>query len=278
MVKLLLSFLLLVSLINAQELDSVNPLQEKILNFIGEDKYEKNKEYIEILFTPESQFYHNNSVDVVQVMQTLVQNQLFSSKLPFKRELKVSLKTEGSPILFVKLMKDSLRNLGYYRYSTLSSDYDGNEFVWSIGFQSSRIPDIVKIQEQLSKVGSYVVDIEKISMDEWSYKVDISRGLVESIKVYSGKNILLKHSLDPYWIDIKSVKKMIIKSSRRNSWHPQVAIFDTNLKLLKMIKQDKRTKTIAVQLPVGSAYMSLSDIYTMKNIKDSLTLYPKRAR
>ena len=275
MVKLLFSFLLLATLVNAEEL---NLLQEKIVNLIGENKYSKNREYIDILFTPEAQFYKNNRLDVVQVMQILVQNRLFSSKLPFKRELKINLKTDGSPALFVKLMKDSLRNLGYYRYSTLSSDFNGNKFVWSISFQSNRIPDIIKIQEQLSKVGSFVVDIEKNSINEWSYKVDISRGSVESVKVYNDENIFLKHSLDPYWIDIKSVKKLLIKSSRRNSWYPQIAIFDTNLKLLKMIKQDKRTNRITIQFPVGSCYMSVSDIYTMKNIKDSLTLYPKRAR
>jgi len=278
MVKFLLACFILLASLNADEGLSSNPLEEKILNLIGEDKYMRNKEYIDILFTPSTQFYKQEHLDSVKVMQTLVENQLFSTKLPYKRELKIALKTDGSPSLFVKLMKDSLRNLGYYRYNTLSSDFDGTTFVWKISFQSSMIPDIVKIQEQLNKVGSSVVDIEKITEDEWSYSVDISHSTLESIKVYSGEKVVLKHSLDPYWIDVRDIKKITVGSSRRNSWYPQIALFDMNLKLLKVIKKDQRTKVMTLELPQNAIYMKLADIYTMKNIRDSLTLYPKRAR
>ena len=283
MVRVTLVFFLFIGFLQADSFEyaqqeSKPSLKSKIINLIGEDSYVRDEGFINILFSPSSAFYKNNRVDTVRVMQILIENKLFHLKLPSKRELKIYLKTDGSATLFVKLMKDSLRNLGYYGYKTLSSDYDGKDFIWGISFETSKIPNIIKIGEQLSKVGATIVDIEHIGDNEWRYSIDISHSIVESVKISGDSPLVLKHSLDPYWIDIRNVKTVNIKSSRRNSWHPHIVFFDADLKLIEVVKEDKRVTSFFVEIPQEAIYMKIADIYTMKNIRDSLSLYPRVKR
>jgi hypothetical protein len=208
-------------------------------------------------------------------MQTLIQNKLFTLKLPYKQEIIVRLHTVGSGALFVKIMKDALRSSGYYRYKTLSSSFDGSKFVWSIALHLKKLPDIEKIEQELSKLGASFEDVEKLNEDEWSYSIDMSHTLLDAIKVYGGEDVTLRHSLYAYWVNVTDINHLVIESSRRNSWYPQVAVYDANLQLLKFIKRDKRTTRLGVSLPLNSRYIRISDIYTMKNIRDTLTLSPQ---
>jgi len=74
MVKVVLSFLLLFSFSYAADavLDSNdNNLTLKIKSFLNSDVYEQNKAFVDIIFDPESDFYQNERVDVVKVLETL---------------------------------------------------------------------------------------------------------------------------------------------------------------------------------------------------------------
>jgi len=65
-----------------------------------------------------------------------------------------------------------------------------------------------------------------------------------------------------------------IVSSIRNEWYPYIAFYDKSLKLLNVIKIDTKKTNITLEISKETHYIKISDIYTLKNIKDDLVLTP----
>jgi len=253
-------------------------LTQKIQSFLSYDKFERNKKFIKIIFSPQSDFYKDDSVDVIKVVETLKENGLLRLFFKNPQELNLHFKTFGSPLFFVKLMRDSLRNIGYYRYVTTNSTFNGLEFIWSVSLTSEYATDPLVLQKELSKVGCKIIDIEQISPTEWSYEVDMIDAFLDAPLLELGQELKLKRSLYAHWLNVSHIKTLVILSSRRNNWYPYISYYDSSLKLLKVIKRDKRIKKITLHIPKFTKYIKISDIYTLKNLKDELTLYPKVQR
>jgi hypothetical protein len=285
MVKVFLSFLLFINLAFAEETIEASqdilvkdPLTDKIKSFLDEGVYEQNKEFIEIIFDPKEEYFVNDRIAVVKVVKTLKENGLL--KLFFDKPQKITLnfKTNGSPLFFVKLMSDSLRNIGYYRYVTTASSRNSSEFSWSINLSSEYATDPIVLQTELSKSGCKIVDITRNSAKEWSYVVDMREGYLNLPKLEDGKEIHLKRSLYAHWLNSAGVQTLKITSSRRNNWYPYIACYDSSLHLLKVIKEDEKSRSIRLDIPKRAKYIKISDLYTLKNVKDELVLMPMGTR
>ncbi len=287
MVKLLFSFFLFFSItisLSAENLDDFEKVKQKeilfskIKSFISDDTYLRNRKFIEIIFSPTSDFYNKQTVDVVKVIQTLKENGLLKLFLNKAEELNLHFKTFGPPLFFVKLMSDTLRNVGYYRYVTTASNFNGLEFVWSVSLKSEYATDPLILQKELAKVGCKIVDIKRISPTEWSYVVDMIDGFLNIPVLTTTQKYKLKRSLYAHWVNVSQIKKLVISSSRRNNWYPYISYYDSSLKLIKVIKRDKRIKKISLHIPKFTKYIKISDIYTLKNLKDDLTLFSQTQR
>ena len=277
MVKLLLSFFLLFNFTFANEIVE-DPLTTKIKSFLDEGVYEHNKEFIEIIFDPRENYFVNNRIEVVEVVKTLKENGLL--KLFFDKPQKITLnfKTNGSPLFFVKLMGDSLRNIGYYRYVTTASSRNSSEFSWSINLTSEYATDPIVLQTELNKSGCKIVDITRESAKEWTYVVDMGDGFLNLPVLNDREEIRLKRSLYAHWLNSANIEQLRITSSRRNNWYPYVAYYDSSLHLLKVIKEENKTRTITLDIPKRAKYIKISDLYTLKNVKDELVLTPMGTR
>lgn len=274
---------------NALELETINanefviqqeqdPLMEKIKNFIEPEKYEQNKRFIDIIFSPRSNFFKNGNINVVKVIATLKENGLLKLFFNKPKELHLHFKTNGSALFFVKIMSDSLRNIGYYRYVTISSNFNKTEFTWSISLKSEYATDPLILQKELLKSGCRIVDISRASSTEWTYVVDMIHGFLNVEKLQDHKKVKLKRSLYAHWLDVSNVEVITIATSRRNHWYPYVAYYDESLSLLKVIKKDKRSKRVTIKIPASAKYLKISDIYTLKNVTEDLILYPRANR
>ena len=158
MVKILTVFLLLVSFAFALEDENIlveteTLLTQKIKTFVSEDDYLKNKDFIQLIFSPQRDYYRQERVDIVKVAQTLKENGLLNLFFKKPQELRLSFTTSGSPLFFVKIMGDTLRNIGYYRYVTIESNLDSSEFTWVISLTSEYATDPLILQEELKKSG-----------------------------------------------------------------------------------------------------------------------------
>ncbi len=282
MVKTLLTFVLLFSLSFSNETQSVeieeNLLEFKIKSFIDLEAYEENVEFIKIIFSPKSEFFVNGRVDAVKVLSTLKDNGLL--KLFFKKpqELNLRFKTSGSPLFFVKLMSDSLRNIGYYRYVTTASELNNAEFIWSVSLSAEYATDPQILQKELKKIGCKIIDVQRNSATRWTYNVDIAGGFLNVDTLQDKEEHRLKRSLYAYWLDVSKIEELRITSTRRNNWYPYIAYYDSSLHLLKVIKQDEKQRNVSLVIPKRAKYIKVSDIYTLKNVKDELILYPSGRR
>jgi len=287
MVKVVFTFLLLLSFVHAQETETIqlqentvveDALTTKIKSFLDTDVYEANKEFIEIIFDPKENYYVNDRIDVVAVVKTLKENGLL--KLFFDKPQKITLhfKTNGSPLFFVKLMSDSLRNIGYYRYVTIASARNSQEFTWSINLTTEYATDPLVLQNELDKSGCKIIDISRASAKEWSYVVDMGDGYLNLPVLEDRKEIRLKRSLYAHWLNSSKIESLQITSSRRNNWYPYIAYYDSSLHLLKVIKEETKKRSITLDIPKRAKYIKISDLYTLKNVKDELVLMPMGTR
>ena len=128
MVKLFFAVLLSFFICQADEVKEPDLLTQKIQTLIEPQVYKQNSAYIKIIFSPKSDYYTDERVNVVKVIQTLKDNGLLNLFFKKPSELTLRFKTSGSPLFFVKIMGDTLRNIGYYRYVTQESNLNNSEF------------------------------------------------------------------------------------------------------------------------------------------------------
>lgn len=278
MVKVFLALLFTLSLYAIDDLNASNPLISKIQSFIEPQIYKQNSAFIDIIFSPQTDYYIGDRVDSVKIIQTLKDNGLLNLFFKTPRELTLRFKTSGSPLFFVKIMGDTLRNIGYYRYVTQASNLDNSEFTWTITLTSEYATDPLILQQELDKSGCNIVDIHREESTKWTYVVDMRDGELNVETLKSGSEIKLKRSLYAKWINVSEIKKLRITSSPRNSWYPYIAYYDNSLHLLKVIKRDRKRSNIILNMRDNTHYIKISDIYTLKNIRDDLVLNPIGSR
>jgi hypothetical protein len=273
MVKYFLSLLLLFSFsfVDSQGSQEYN-LNDKIESLMDSGAYEKNRDYIKVLFSPESSFYTKDRINILKVVRTLKDNGLLNLRFVSPQELHLNFQTSGSPLFFVKMMSDSLRDIGYYRYVTNSSNLDDSEFTWTIALTSEYATDPMLLQRELSKKGCEIIDIERKSSTDWTYVIDMSGGFLNIDSLSSGESTTLKRSLYAHWLDISKVNNITIQSAARNDWYPYVAFYDKSLHLLELVKKDAKQTHISLEIPKYAKYMKVSDLYSLKNIKDDLVV------
>lgn len=288
MVKVLFVFLFLTFSLIADEvsqdlnatdiLETETLLTQKIRTFVNEDDYEKNKGYIKLIFTPESNYYRQERVDIVKVAQTLKENGLLNLFFDKPQELRLSFKTSGSPLFFVKIMGDTLRNIGYYRYVTTESNLDSSGFTWTISLNAEYATDPLILQEELLNSGCSIIDISRKSKTDWEYSIDMSMGSLNIAMLENKQKYELKRSLYAHWLNVSKIQNLKIKSSFRDHWYPKITYYDKQLHLLKVIENDKRTRNLFLVMPKNAKYIKISDMYTLKNVKDKLILEPTGSR
>lgn len=277
MVKAIVSFLLIFSFLHSAE-TAEDPLEEKIKSFLSQRSYTQNKDFIHVIFEPRSSFYIKDRVDAVKVIQTLKDNGLLNLFFQSPQDFQLNFQTSGFPLFFVKIMEDTLQNIGYFRYVTTASTYDTSEFVWSINLRSEYATDPLILQNELHKSGCNILDISRDSQKEWTYTIDVTNGHLNVLALHANEEIHLKRSLYAHWLDISKIRMLKIRSSRRNKWYPYIAYYDASLHLLKLLKREKVYREITLKMPKNAKYIKISDMYTLKNVKDELLLFPKGIR
>jgi len=271
MVRVLWFFLLLCSFVYAQ-----NPLKErldeKIQTIIPQEVFWQNQKFIDVVFSPAKRYFTQDRVDSIKVVQTLKENGLL--KLFFEKPTAIELrfKTNSSAMFFVKVMEDTLRSIGYYRFVTKNSSYNNSEFIWSVGLTSEYVIDPMILQKELQKRGAYIVDIKRETPTLWEYTINMDSAHLDAISLKNFSSLHLQRSLTPYWIDSSDIQALTIKSGGRNRWYPHIAFYDRLLHLIAVQEEDKRTRSISFKIPKGTKYIKISDIYTMKNLKSGLDL------
>ncbi len=278
MVKLLLVLSLFLSFVYAddtKEGQNQDLLIQKIQTFVSPKVFKKDRAWLDIIFSPKEEYYTDSGlVDSVKVIKVLKENGVLNLYFKKPREVSISFKTNGNSLFFVKIISDTLQNIGYYRYVTTESNLNDLEFTWKISLTSEYAADPVVLDKELRKSGCVVVDVLRKSPTDWTYVIDMQDARLNAQVLHEDKSIKLKRSLYSYWLDVSQIKKLRIDSSYRNNWYPYIAYYDKSLKLLRVIKRDRKRTSITLNMRENTHYLKITDIYTLKNIKDSLVLTP----
>lgn len=278
MVKIVLIFTLVFSLLYADKPKNSatdDLLMNKIKSLVNPATYTKDRAFIDIIFSPRSDYYSSDGkINSVKVIKTLKDNGILNLFFKKPREIDISFKTEGEPLFFIKIMSDSLRNIGYYRYVTKESNLNNSEFTWVISLTSEYAADPIILSQELEKNGCKIVDIVRETQTNWAYVIDMQNAKLNVDMIKNEDELRLKRSLYSYWLDVSKVDKIEVSSSSRNDWFPYIAYYDKSLKLLRVTKVDTKKTNITLNMRENTHYIKISDIYTLKNIKDDLVLKP----
>ena len=274
MVKYFVLLLLNIHLLFAQIeiVDISQEIDNKIYSLIGEEQYQKNENFIHILFEQSSDYVIKDRLDVVKIVDTLKENGLLKLFFDKPRRLNLTFTTNGNSLYFVKLMAESLRSMGYYRYITNNSKLDERGFHWQISLTTEYVTDPILLREALAKQHCEIVDINRSAEDSWNYVIDMSRAHLDLKVMIDKKSIALKRAHNAHWLDVSKTKKLTIYSKGRNNWFPNIAFYDPTMHLLKVYKRDKKTWKITFKLPKECMYIKIDDLYSLKNIREGLNV------
>lgn len=278
MVKLFILSLLLFSLSYGDKIGGNvdgELLIKKIKSLISPATFAKDRAYIETIFSPKEDYFKSDGkVDSLKVIKVLKENGILNLFFKKPRDIDITFKTQGEPQLFIKIMSDSLQNVGYYKYVTSESTLSESEFIWKISLTSEYAADPLVLSQELKKSSCEIVDIIRESETDWSYVIDMKNAKLDVSVLEASQELRLKRSLYAYWVDVSKVDNIRISSSIRNEWHPHIAYYDKFLRLLRVEKIDEKTTTVQLHMSADTHYIKISDIYNLKNIKEDLVFMP----
>jgi len=251
-----------------------NPVTAKIKSFLNEKTYNDNKAFINVIFDPKSAYYIDDRVNVVKIIKTLKDNGLLNLFFKAPQAFSLTFKTNGSPIFFIRIMDDVLSDIGYFRYLTTAVQLDASEFSWTINLTSEYMTDPIILQTALQKSGCKIIDITRNSAKKWTYTIDMSNAELNVPTFEDAKKVQLKQILYPRWFNVSKIRILKVYSSLRNHWYPYISYYDASLHLVKLLKRDKVSKSLSIVIPKSAKYIKITDLYTLKNLRDGLTFSP----
>ncbi len=269
--KILISIFLVISL-NANEL-----LNQKIENFIGTQNYLTHKNLINFIFKKEYQYTTVDGLNYQTILKTLKENGLLNLAFNAPKNIEVTFKINSNPVKSFKILKDTLKSLGYYYYFTKHTVYDGTEsLTWTIKLKTEAAIDPLVLSNELFQHDCKVLDIKKESNDKWVYELDTTNAsLFDATYITNNERVAFSKPLSPYFIKVDKASKIYIKSKTLNRWLPYVVFYDEHLNILKVSKEEKVYRNITLSIPENTKYIKITDLYTLFNIKRGLSVLIK---
>lgn len=170
-------------------------LTKKIKSLINPATFSKDRAYIETIFSPKEDYFRSDGkVDSIKVIKTLKENGILNLFFKKPRDIDITFKTQGEPRLFVKIMSDSLQNIGYYRYVTSESTLNETEFAWKISLTSEYAADPLVLSQELKKSNCDIVDVARENETNWSYVIDMKNAKLDVAVLQHKEELRLKRS------------------------------------------------------------------------------------
>ncbi len=249
-------------------------LETQIEQMTGSTSYQRNRNLIRILFQNPTPYLTPYGVDIHKVAAKLKANNLLKLRLRHTMPLFLTFATsDDRPLLFMKLVRNVLGDLGYSDLFTLHAVHDGEGFRWSVRIESDALLDPELLAQELQRRGAHLTSIRRDDLTRWRYEIDTARARLITQKIrYNAKNSFRK-PLSPYWFDVSGARAVVINSHRGNSWHPYIVFYDRDLRMLDNLSQEKTGYNIKLNVPDRAAYIKIGDIYTLENLRRGISIY-----
>lgn len=267
MVKHLLFLLFFISSLYSKTLESA------VKDIIGSREYNSKKKFIEIIFKEKDLYKDGDKLSYQKILQKLRDEGLLKLK-DASSPLKVAFTTKQKNLqIFIKVIKDTLFSLGFSNIYTIKSIKRGRKFVWVVSLGNNYMLDPLLFADKMAQKHIYIEDMKRYSDTNWNYVLNISSAVIVPKKLEYNDIIKLNKTMSAYWINIEDSVKIQIQSSIGNRWHPYVVLYNKDLKIITSIKRNKVSQKLSLNIPADAMYIKIDDFYTMKNIKDGLTVF-----
>ncbi|MCH9812395.1 MAG: hypothetical protein K0U47_00430 [Epsilonproteobacteria bacterium] len=265
-------FIVLLALVVS--LGYANSLHTELKNILGQNSYHAKKKFLQIIFKEEQKFYTQSEVDIHKVLVALKEHNLLRLDFKKTKDLQLSFATEqNNPLLFMKMLQNSLNVLGYSTPSTQKVMRDSSGFLWKVRFKSSSAIDPVLFAKELKKQHCYITQIKRYSKSNWRFNIDIRNIDIVPQTIALNKKTKLKKPHNPYWIDVERARTIVLNSPKANSWYPYIVFYDRDLNILDNITKERKSYNEQFSVPRNAKYVKISDIYTLENLKRGLSIY-----
>jgi len=232
----------------------------KIENLMGEDNYKK---YEKLIYT----IFPGMNYDIKTIISTLENNGLLP--LFFNKAKVINTKftfINSNPILAQKILNNSLTNLGYYYFYPINIEKSDNSYSVVLEMKSEHFIDPLSFINEISSRGCKVNDVSR-DKEEFIYDIDCNNGFIKEVKELEDKNKKFINSKGIYWFKNSNFKKILIKTSALDFYHPSIWFYDENLNLLKVYRRNKVQRKILLKIPDSTKYIKITYMYTPENFK-----------
>ena len=263
MKRLILIYSILLSALNS------SPVMDMVEELVDKDSFRQHRSLINKIFEDNRKFMNRDNVNIISILKKLKNNGILKLFLDQPQSIQISFKGANNPIFFMKLISDSLQDLGYFKYRVLEATRNSDGFIWTIEFISDYILDPTLLYSSLAKKGCRIVDINRNALLQWSYSIDTTNAILNVQQVEKNQNLRLKTPVFDYWLKIKN-GKTIEFSSIANKWHPYISFYDEKLFLIEVFKDDKKRTKLKLNIPKSTKYIKVTDMYLLNNLKNGL--------
>lgn len=180
--------------------------------------------------------------------------------------------TKSDPIKAIRLISDFFKDMGYYHFYTSKVNHaKDSQTIFNIRLKTQAIVDPTLLMENLAKHNCIVYDISVKEDNIWSYHINTKRASIpEAIEIVKTEQTELNKPMKPYFISVSEANSLIVHAKPNDHWHAHIVFYDQNLNVLEILKSEKQTKTINVDVPTSTQYIKISDLYHLHNIKRGL--------
>jgi len=248
-------------------------LSVAVQDVIGKSEYYSKKKLIDVFFKDKDAYTSGDFLDYEKILQKLRDENLLKLKKN-SSPLRVAFTTRQKNLqVFLKVIKDTLFSLGFSNIYTIKSIKRGGRFVWIVSLGNNYMLDPLLFAKSLKEKNIFIEDMKRYTQTNWNYVLNIEEVNLIPKKLEYNDIIKLQKSMNAYWINIEDSKKIQIKSSIANSWHPYVVLYNKDMKIITSMKKNKTTHKLELNIPADARYLKIDDFYTMKNIKDGLSIF-----
>lgn len=272
MVKILLISILCIFLyadVNAYS----NLLHEKIINILGDNSYTRNKIFINKIFSNQTNFYKNGSLDIYKVIHTLQSNGLLKLKFDSPMEFNIVFTAETSPIFLLRSINKSLASMGYSYWTTNEASYQENVAKLRISLMTEHIVDPIALLNELQKSGFVSISVSRDSDNQWTYELLLMDSKIPDSRFISkGNSLLITEVVGEYWLELGSSEGRLEIATRNNrSFNPIIVFFDKDLNILE-VKNLSRRSNVNINVVKNTKFIKIKDSVSPVNINSGINV------
>lgn len=252
--------------------NDLSAIESKVINLVGENSYNRNKSFINKLFSNKDSFYQNGNLNIYKVISTLQNNGLLKLKFSKPQDFSVIFSAKTSPIFLLKAVNQSLSNMGYSYWLPSEVDYEEDISTIKITLSTEHIIDPLILLNELAKSGFASVNVAQNTQTIWEYELAlIDSKIPNSTFIAKGNSINVYEISGQYWLEVGSSGRLEISSISKKAFNPKIIFFDKNLNILDVEELSKRS-SLNISIVDNTKFIHIKDSISNMNLKSGLNI------